>query len=223
MRSIALPTLTLTLALACVPAARADTLVIQPSSQDAYLRQNQPNHVYGSGPTNTRIFVMSSTPNPRVERGLVQFDLPIPQFSTVTAATLEINEQSGDLPATRVHGVHRVTVPWLQSTVKWNTQPPALVTPTSTAVVGVGRGFKAFDVTPDVQAFVNDPTLNFGWMVRDQAEASGNDEVGYVAREEAHIPDVPKRPRLTIDFSAPSCSTDADCADQNPCTTNERC
>jgi hypothetical protein len=54
--------------------ANATTVVIQPSSQDAYLRQDKPNRVFGNS-TVDRIEVQSSTPNPRIERGLVQFDL----------------------------------------------------------------------------------------------------------------------------------------------------
>ncbi len=211
--------------LVCIAtSAAATTLVIQPSSQDAYVTQQQPNHVFGSSPTTTRMFVQSSTPNPRVERGLVQFDLSgIPQFSTVTSAVLQINQQSAPLGNSRTHGVHKIGAAWLQSTVKWNTQPGANLSPTSTAIVGDSKGFKSFTVTPDVQAFVNNPTTNFGWLVRDQAENVGNQEVGYVTREESHIPDIPKEPILTVDYTAPPCSTNAECQDSNPCTTNERC
>lgn len=196
MRKMMSPVLVLTALVSLALAARADatTIVIQPSSQDAYVMRSQPNAVHGSAPTATRMFVMSSTPNPRWERALVQFDLPIPAFSSITSATLQINQQSGVLPNDRTHGAHLVTNSWLQSSVKWFTMPAFNGSPTSTALVGTSRGFKSFTVTGDVQGWVNDASTNHGWLVMDENETTGNDEVGYVTREENHGVDIPKRP-----------------------------
>jgi hypothetical protein len=203
--------------------ASATLVTIQPSNQDAYIQQDKPNRTAGSGITNTRIRVMSSTPNPRIRRGLVQFDLSgIPQFSTINSAVLSLYEANN--PAvSRTHGVHRVNDPWLQSTVKWSTQPTIQAIATALTAVGTSTGFKAFTVTGDVQAWTNNPTANHGWMVKDTAETTGNNEIAHISKEEDHIPDLPNRPKLVIDFTAPSCVTNADCADTTACTTNERC
>ncbi len=207
-------------------ASEAAVITIQPSSQDAYVRQDRPNQLFGSGTTNRRIIIQSSTPNPRIRRGLVQFDLSIiPQFSGINSATLEIYKPV-NATATRTHGVHRIDDGWLQSTVKWNTQPAHQASPSDTEVIAGGTGtagFKSFTVTSDVQGFVNAPTSNHGWMVRDQAETTDNDDVPYISREEDNIPEQPNRPKLVIDFDAPSCNTNADCVDTNPCSVNERC
>jgi hypothetical protein len=59
-------------------------------------------------------------------------------------------------------------------------------------------------------------------MVIDQAEGDTNwDIVKYVARETRD--NATHKPKLDVDFTAPACATNADCADANPCTVNERC
>ena len=58
---------------------------------------------------------------------------------------------------------------------------------------------------------------------RETLDNSNNREVGYVAREEFHGPDIPKRPILLVDYTAPSCTQNSQCADTNACTVNERC
>ena len=219
------PRILLTLLVVAAGASRAAaaTINIQPSSQDAYIQQDKPNRTAGSGVTNTRIRVMSSTPNPRIRRGLVQFDLSgIPQFSTVSSAVLSLYEANNPGVA-RSHGVHRINDSWLQSTVKWNTQPSVQAVATAVAAVGTSTGFRAFTVTSDVQAWINDPTVSHGWMVKDTAETTGNNEIADISKEEDHIPDLPNRPMLTVTFVAPPCTVNADCADENLCTMNERC
>jgi hypothetical protein len=203
--------------------ARADTAVIQPSSQDAYVMQDFPNRPRGSGLLNTRFHVRTSTPNPRIRRGLVQFDLSsIPQYSTVNLATLDLYQDSSPVPA-HTNEVYRITDFWLQSSVKWNTQPTIQALATDSTTVGPVRQFYSWVVTADVQAWLNAPGTNHGWMVKDADETGSNDIISYVSLEESSVHDVGKRPRLTVDFTAPPCITDDDCADTNPCTVNERC
>src|SRR6185436_17191934 len=115
------------------------------------------------------------------------------------------------------------TQTWLQSTVKWNNQPAFAALASATALVGPTTGFKSFDVTTDVQGFINVCTSEHGWVVKDQAETATTKDINYVALEEDHIPDIPNRPRLTVTFTPPPCMVDADCADDNACTINEHC
>ena len=207
------------------PVVDAAVVVLQPSSQDAYIQQDKPNRITGAGPSHRRIIVKQSPPNTQVRRGLVQFDLSdVPTGSTIHAATLELKE--GNNPNDPVtHGVHRILSSWLQSAVKWNTQPPFGVAPTDTELVpdDVLREFRSFDVTPDLQDFADLCSANHGWLVRDQDETGDNEDVNYVAREEDDPVEGLDKPRLTVDFTAPPCLVDADCADANPCTTNEQC
>ncbi|MEB2284500.1 MAG: hypothetical protein B6D46_03135 [Polyangiaceae bacterium UTPRO1] len=202
----------------------AATITVQPSNQDAFIRKNFPNRIAGASPTNQRIRVQASPPNTQVWRGLVQFSLAgIPFGSTVNSAVAEISAGNNANNPTLVHGLHRITGPWLQSGVKWNNAPTFVATPTATALVGSGQGFKAFTVTSDVQAAVNLCAADHGWIVKDQNETASNDQVNYVALEDIHPAQLAKRPKLTVDFTPPPCTTDADCADTNFCTTNERC
>lgn len=209
--------------LAVVP-ARAATIVVQPSNQDAFIRKNFPNRIAGANPTNQRIRVQASPPNTQVWRGLLQFSLAaIPFGSTINAATAEISAGNNASNPTLTHGLHRISASWLQSGVKWNNAPPFAVAATATALVGSGQGFKAFTVTPDVQAAVNLCAADHGWMVKDENETATNDMVNYVTLEDIHPAQLVKRPKLTVDFTPPPCTTDADCADTNFCTTAEQC
>jgi hypothetical protein len=197
---------------------------VQPSSQDAFIRENAPNRIAGANPTNQRIRVQASPPDTQVWRGLVQFSLAgIPFGSTVNSAVAELNAGNNPSNPALSHGLHRVTAAWLQSAVKWNNAPPFAAAPSATALVGTGMGFKSFPVTPDVQAAVNLCAADHGWLVKDQAETASNDQVNYVALEDTHPSQLTNRPRLTVDFTPPPCTTDGDCADGNFCTTNEQC
>src|SRR5690242_6248893 len=168
-------------ALACAGTAAANSIVIQPSNQDAFIRKNAPNRIAGANPTNQRIRVQASPPNTQVWRGLVQFSLAgIPFGSTVASAVAEINAGNNASNATLTHGLHRITAPWLQSAVKWNNAPAFAVTPTATALVGTGTGFKSFTVTTDVQAAVNLCAADHGWLVKDQNETATNEMVNYI-------------------------------------------
>ncbi len=207
------------------PEARATVVVIQPSNQDAFVQQDKPNRIAGAGPSHTRIRIKGSPPFTQTRRGLVQFDLSaVPTGSTVISATLGLFE--GNNPGEDVtHGVHAIDEPWLQSAVKWNTLPAHQAVPTATALIvaDVARDFKNFDVTTDVQDFVNQCATNHGWVVRDQDETGNNEDVNYVAREEGQVSEQLNRPKLTIDFAPPACVVDEDCPTTNPCTTNRQC
>ncbi len=212
------------LAMAVSAPAAATTIVVQPSNQDAFIRKNAPNRIAGANPTNQRIRVQASPPNTQVWRGLVQFPLAaIPFGSTVNSATADLFAGNNPSNPALTHGLHRITAAWLQSAVKWNNAPPFVAGPTATALVGTGMGFKSFTVTSDVQTAVNLCAADHGWMIKDQSETGSNDQVNYVSLEDIHPSQLLNRPKLTVDFTPPPCSTDADCADTNFCTTNEHC
>jgi hypothetical protein len=197
--------------------AAATSIIIDPSSQDTFILEDSPNALKG---TTARIKARSRAA--KRWRGLVQFDLSsIPQFSTITSATLRLYEVAPPGVA-KTHGVHLVTDPWLQSTAKWSNQPAHAASATATTAVGTSKGERTFAVTSDVQIWADDPPTNHGWMVIDQAEGDTNwDIVKYVARETRD--NATHKPKLDVDFAAPACATNADCADANPCTVNERC
>ncbi len=203
-------------------ASRATTIVIQPSNQDAFVMKNFPARVTGT--KNSRLRVQASTNDTTVRRALVQFPLgSIPTGATVTSAVVELYAAVNAQSATLTHGLYRVTSPWQENTAKWTNQPTFVSSPTATALVGVGRGFKSFDVTGDVQVAINQCSADHGWLVKDVAETATNLDVAYISQEEIHPSNIGNRPRLTVTFTPPPCTKNSDCADGNLCTTNERC
>ena len=62
-----------------------------------------------------------------------------------------------------------VTEDWDEDTVTWNTQPDYASEPTSVSLVPSGPTvWMEWDVTSDVQAFLDDPVVsNYGWEIRD--------------------------------------------------------
>ncbi len=202
-----------------VPAA---TIVIQPSSQDAFILKNQPNRITGA--RNTRLRVEASPAGNKIKRSLVQFPLgSIPAGATVTSAIVDLSAAVDASNAALTHGLFRITEGWTENSVKWNNAPHFATTASATALVGDGRGFKSFDVTDDVQAAVSQCSNDHGWLVRDMAELGSNDAVAFFSKEEEHPADLGERPRLTVTFTPPACVKDADCQDTNLCTTGEHC
>jgi hypothetical protein len=79
--------------------------------------------------------------------------------------------------------------------VNWNSQPfgtavnnPASASRTSSIIVGTPAAcanstpnayVSGWDVTPDVQAFVNGTAINNGWMIRDDVEDGAGDTVQF--------------------------------------------
>jgi len=147
----------------------------------------------------------------------VQFSLVgIPFHSTVSSAIAELwAANAGGNPT---HGLHDITAPWSQSTVTWNKAPSFAVSPTATATIS-GTGFWSFDVTPDVDADVNLFCGGYGWLIKDEVETASIPFANYVSLEDDSVLQLAKRPRLTVDYTPPPCTTNADCADQNFCTT----
>jgi hypothetical protein len=212
----------LVLSLACAAPAPAATIVIQPSNQDAFIMKDHKNRVTGT--KNTRIRVEAAPRDNKTRRALVQFPLgAIPPGSTVTSAVVGLYAAVNAGNPALTHGLYRIIDPWQENAVKWSNQPRFVATPSATALVGDGRGFKSFDVTADVQGAINLCAADHGWLIKDVAETGSNDAVAYISKEELHPAEIGNRPRLVVTFTPPTCVTDADCQDTNFCSVNERC
>ncbi|MHC4235710.1 MAG: DNRLRE domain-containing protein, partial [Planctomycetota bacterium] len=108
---------------------------------------------------------------------LVQFDLSsIPPETTITSATLHLyyflywdNNPSG-----RALSCHRITSAWDEGTVTWNTSPShaASVTASSTVPATTGQ-WMTWDVTTDVQLFLDEQATNHGWIIMDEVLWTG--------------------------------------------------
>jgi hypothetical protein len=102
---------------------------------------------------------------------LVRFDLTdIPPGTLITSATLYLYYFAlhDNDPVGRVLTCYRITGDWAEETVTWNTQPGNASEASASAVVPAYFAWMIWDVTTDVQAFVNGVHENFGWQIKDE-------------------------------------------------------
>jgi hypothetical protein len=146
------------------------------SIADAPIDESQPSNNYGS---DTGMMFRSAGNSGGWEVSpMVQFDLSsIPSGATIVSATHNLYYYSwGDNdPAGRTYRCYRITSTWDESTVTWNTQPSWSATQTSqTTCPSSALTWISWDVTSDVQDFVDGTTTNYGWIVRDLDPWSGS-------------------------------------------------
>ena len=198
-------------------AALGGTVTLSPLA-DSEMRQLSPDSNFGSA-TAMVSGQVGSGGHFEVRRALLRFDLrgQIPVGAIVNSAALQISAVLM-LPLNPVNsdfGVHRLLEDWDESNVTWNSRlagvawsaPGASGTadsvPNPSATVFVtGLGNYTFSATAnlisDVQAWLDDPTINFGWLLL--SEEGGP----YTARHFATREDIMgNAPVLTIDFSLP--------------------
>lgn len=196
MRSFALPALA-GIALAA-SAASADTISLQ-SSRDNTLIENVAGALSdGSGPT----FFVGQISQGTIRRGLLRFDLsPIPAGATITRVALTLNASQTQGAATDI-SLHRTLADWGEgasmssggngapaqpgdatwlhtffNTSFWTT-PGGDFAPGASATQSVlGPGVYTWSSTPDLvadaQAWLDDPSSNFGWTLTGLEGVSG--------------------------------------------------
>jgi hypothetical protein len=139
----------------------------------------------------------------KTNRAFVRFDVSsIPAGSTVTHATLKLcfSSAPGAGAQGHVHELRLVTSGWTETGVTWNNQPAASTTVSDAIVVPSGAQCVSFDVTADVQAWV-DGAPNHGWRLSDQDEATpGSSLTTYAAREHGTSG---QRPQLVVPYTSP--------------------
>lgn len=140
--------------------------------------------------------------NGQNRRVYVRFDLTrcspaVPSTATVKIATMRFYVSA--LPnSCRTHNIYRVASSWTETGITWNNQPFGTTTnnpPTAQRTDSMGAGgstcentstgqyVTGWDVTTDIQAFVQGTATNYGWMIRDDAENSGSTQaVTYEAK-----------------------------------------
>lgn len=138
----------------------------------------------------------------KANRALVQFDVSaIPSGANVTSATLTLCYPSNPSGGSQghVHELRMVTSAWNESTVTWDTQPTASGSVTDSITVPTSSQCMTFDVTSDVQAWVDDDTTNHGWRLNDQDEGVGpSSDAKYGTREQVNAAE---RPSLQISYT----------------------
>ena len=103
---------------------------------------------------------------------LVKFDLSsIPPSTPVLSASLNLYyyDYGNTNPAGRPLTVYQVTSDWDEMSVNFNTQPSKATTMSASVNVpgstGVGM---SWDLTQDVQEYIDNPGVNFGWEIMDE-------------------------------------------------------
>ena len=107
-------------------------------------------------------------------RSFVRFDgLGIVPGSTIIKAELKLCANSPTAGESRTYQVHRVTASWDETAVTWNNQPAVAGGATAgTAAPESPDDCIKWNVSTDVQAWVDGTAPNYGWRISDAAEGS---------------------------------------------------
>ena len=180
---------------------------------DSYIVENMPDSNFGGSP---QIRVGDKGAG-KITRGVILFNLSdIPAGVKIISANLSLNffNALGPNPdANRTHLIHRVQQTparnWTELGVTWNSYDGnnwttaggdfnATATDSQTFDVSSLNTFIIFNVTSDVQSFVDNQSLNFGWIIKDQNESAGlKGRADYASNEN---PNESIRTKLEVSF-----------------------
>jgi len=173
------------------------------ATNDTYVKEDDNTTNFGSA---DKMFVTSEDTAPsKNRRALVRFNLSsIPSGAVIQSATLKLfmNNAPG---SSRTHQVHRVTADWEEKDpggVTWNTQPSVDGLSSSNITGTTNNVYVRWNVTADVQGFVNGSFPNYGWRIKDSVEnESPKKEAEYRTREWSNAS---QRPMLEIVYTLSS-------------------
>ena len=168
---------------------RSCTITATPSSTtavaDVGVREASAGTNFGTATTNAVSSAAAANQRMYIRFDLTQCSPTIPSSATIRLATLRIYVSA--LPAAcRTIDIFRSTATWTETGITWTNQPfgttlnnPASGSRTGSVNVGTPAGCQNLaagyvvgaTVTTDVAAFAGG-TSNFGWMLRDDVEAS---------------------------------------------------
>lgn len=122
----------------------------------------------------------------------IKFDLSsLPTNASILSATLNIYyyDYADGNPAGRPLVMYRFLSDWIESTITWDNMPSIYPVQTTTSYVPSTPGtWISWDVTNDVQEFIEGTTSNYGWIIKD--EASSGLPITYIRPKEygSYIP-----------------------------------
>ena len=176
-------------------------IYIENANADSFIKSEHPDDNFGNGYAGDfNLFVGRSKEGGKElnRRTLIKFDLSsIPQNSYILSAKLNLFAPNDQIPF-GTHNepidIHRITKDWKEYEVTWNNSDSQHLweggnfdpNPSDSIIIANDDdgGWKSFDVTSDVQLFVNGDVPNYGWLLRDPLEGNnGNFQVMFRARE----------------------------------------
>jgi len=152
--------------------ATADELIFYPTD-DAMIDEYAPNWNTGD---KTYMTIRNTGNGPWEKSGVLRFDISsIPPGTPIPSATLNLYYYSwGDnYPGGRPLRCRRITSDWDEDSVTWNTRPTWASEITDQVNEPGSYQWMEWDVTDDVQAFVNGDEVDFGWVIRDETYWGG--------------------------------------------------
>ena len=176
-----------------VSVVSAETVIINPSA-DAYVKGwRGVGKNYG---TEKELIVKSSNygePDNNA-RAFVKFEISsIPAEVTVNFARLRLYMFKAP-GSSRIYDVRRVIENWTETEIIWYNQPNVTDLLTDYNLTGTKSGkWLEWDVTTDVQGFINGSYVNYGWRIKDRLESSSseNDFSKFKSRESSkHLPEL---------------------------------
>jgi len=186
-------------------------LTLQPSGAagvDATI-SNFPGEATVNYGTNQEFISESKSINftPNSKRGLIRFDLSsIPANATVISAYLSM--RAYNLPGTGGHLVannntgylFRVTQPWNESTVTWNTQPTYSTTDTVFFPISdsSNQNYLNIDVRNQIQLQVTNSATNYGFIFKQKYECTCNGRLVFASSDNSTST---LRPKLVVTYS----------------------
>lgn len=154
-----------------------DTETFYPTD-DVYIDMNNPNNNQGSDVDLKISNRYGATPD--WERDLLfKFDISsIPSGTIIDSATLNIfyYQYLDTNPAGRELTLYRITSNWNEDSVTWNNRPNLAAEITSSSFVpGFPGVWMEWEVTTDVQDFIDGVETNYGWEILDETYWGGPD------------------------------------------------
>ncbi|HUW82423.1 MAG TPA: Calx-beta domain-containing protein, partial [Phycisphaerae bacterium] len=186
-------------------------------TRDNYMQSVTPDVNFG---TYERLRVTGYADQGDIQRGLVRFDLSgIPTATPITSATLWLYsyDPAKCLGSTGFYGAYRLTTDWSETASTWNS--PWTTAGGDFEATADGTAAKqpasavpcwySFNVTTRVQQWINNPSGNYGWVIKCLDEESHNQDEFY----QSDTADAAHRPKLFItdlspDTTPPAAITD---------------
>ena len=174
---------------------------------DAYVNQNSTGSNYGG---NSELKIKSKNSHPENKRTFIRFDFNFPDGTIINSAALKLYMK--DAPSEeRTYETKRVLASWEERDpgpgdgIDWNNQPSVDGLTSSVSTGDNNPKWLSWEVTPDVQGFVEEIFANYGWRINDSAESEHANFEGKFHSRESN--DEEKRPVLEITFTPPEVTT----------------